>query len=80
MIALINSYMEVEVTHTIPDVSVIRLDVLRNGWREPLLLFFKYIAYWFLTCESRLLDTGGNKYGEYLIHCSDADVTSVLRT
>ena len=35
VIALINSYVEVEVTSTIPGVSAIYLDVLRNRWQEP---------------------------------------------
>ena len=59
MIALLNSYVEVEVTHTIPGVSAIQLNVLRNKWREPRLWFFKYVAYWSLTCEAQLLTQGG---------------------
>lgn len=59
MIALLNSYVEVEVTSTIPGVSAINLDVPRNQWRELPLRFFKYVVYWFLTCEAQLLDTGG---------------------
>ena len=59
MIALLNSYVKDEVTHTIPGVSAIRFDVLRNRWREARLWFFKYVAYRFLICEFRFLDTGG---------------------
>ena len=79
-IALLNSYMEVEVTSVIPGTSAIHLDVLKADGENHNYSSSSTLRYWFLACEARLLDTRGNEYGEYLIHRCDADVTSVLLT
>ena len=51
-----NSYVEVEVTHTIPGVSAIRFRCAEEQMVKTTSWFLTYL---FLTCEARLLDTGG---------------------
>ena len=47
VVALLNFYVEVEMTHVFPGISAIKHDVLRNRWRDITDVILKCTAYWF---------------------------------